>query len=318
MLQMGDVHAIRRMHHVQGHGVRRIARELGLSRNTVRAVLRGDHDSTYTMGVARSRPAVGAHLAAIEALLNREEAEGTRRKQRLTAKRIFVLLREEHGYEGSEATVRRAVRDLRERLGLEQREAYVPLEYDPGVDGQVDFFEADVRIAGEVRRETFLLVRACYSSRQFVRLVPAENQEALFEGLMAAFRHFGGVFHNLWFDNVERQLNLPAVLPHQRILPSGTACLITNVTGVRGRTARQSRPNQTARPAGGGESTLGTGMVPQSSATSNCHLVECGADSPGEGPGRSVGGQTLLIEPGIAEDEHGGGMPVMYTALEGA
>jgi transposase len=138
----------------------------------------------------------------IEALLESEVAEGTRRKQRLTAKRIFLLLREQHGYEGSETSVRRAVRDVREQLGMAQREAFVPLEYEPGVDGQVDFFEADVRIAGEVKTMTFLLVRACYSSRQWVGMVPAENQEGLFEGLMVAFQHFGGVFHDLWFDNL--------------------------------------------------------------------------------------------------------------------
>jgi transposase len=64
-----------------------------------------------------------------------------RRKQRLTAHRIHVLLQEAHGYAGSEVTVRRAVREVRERLGYQQREAFVPLEYEPGVDGQVDFFE---------------------------------------------------------------------------------------------------------------------------------------------------------------------------------
>jgi transposase len=165
-------------------------------------VLRGEHDAVYTGAMPRAKPAAGPYEAEIERLLRAEHEDGTRRKQRLTARRIYVLLRDEHAYSGSEVTVRRAVREIRQRLGYELQEAFVPLVYEPGVDGQVDFFEADVRVGGDVLTHTFLIVRACYSTRHFVCRVPAENQEALFEGLMAAFEHFDGVFHNLWFDNL--------------------------------------------------------------------------------------------------------------------
>lgn len=78
----------------------------------------------------------------------------------------------------------------------------VPLVYQPGIDAQVDFLEDDVDYPGGRRRCFFVLVRACYSTKPFVYHAPAENQEALLEGLEGAFQHFGGVFHHLWFDNL--------------------------------------------------------------------------------------------------------------------
>lgn len=106
MLQMGDIHAIRRLHHVQGWSQRRISRELGIARNTVRAVLRGEHDGKYTQRVPREKPVIGPHLETIRGWLTAEQEGGTWRKQRLTAKRIHDLLVEGHGYAGSRTTPR--------------------------------------------------------------------------------------------------------------------------------------------------------------------------------------------------------------------
>jgi hypothetical protein len=64
---------------------------------------------------------------------------------------------------------------------------------------------------------SFVIVRACYSARQFVSRVPAENQESLFERLMTSFEKAEGVFHNLWFDNLTPAVRL--VLTGRRRLP---------------------------------------------------------------------------------------------------
>jgi transposase len=60
------------------------------------------------------RVAVVPYLRFVEQWLS-EDAEA-RRKQRHTARRIYDRLVEEHGYPGSEVTVRRAVARLRPRL----------------------------------------------------------------------------------------------------------------------------------------------------------------------------------------------------------
>ena len=202
MLKVGDIQVIKTLRYRQGWSIRRISRELKQSRNTVREVLRGETDGAYTLTGPRARPTGDVITPLIKDYLSGELVDDTHRKQRLTAARIEKLLRERHAYHGSSATVRRAVVELRRELEDPLAVAMVPLAYEPGIDAQVDFLEADVDYpAGRVRK-SFLLVRACYSWRAFARSVPAENQEAFFEALMAAFVHFGGVFQHLWFDNL--------------------------------------------------------------------------------------------------------------------
>jgi transposase len=93
------------------------------------------------------------------------------------------------------------VRELKIELRDPLEHAYLPLEYEPGNDAQVDFFEAEDLDRGRIK--TFvLLVRACYSARTFVYAAPNQTQESLMEGLMQAFAFFGGVFPRLWFDNL--------------------------------------------------------------------------------------------------------------------
>lgn len=202
MLEVGDVQSIKRLYYSQRWSKRQIARELGISRNTVRRVLNGAWDGRYTLADARARP-IGDEISPIvRQYLTGELEDETHPKQRLTAARLTELLRENHDYTGSDRTVRRIVSELRPLLADPLSVAMVPLSYEPGIDAQVDFLEADVRCPEGVARKTFLLVRACYSSRCFACRVPAENQEALFESLNASFEFFGGVFQNLWFDNM--------------------------------------------------------------------------------------------------------------------
>jgi transposase len=202
VLQMGDVQAIRYLHHGQGWPKKRIARELRLPVKTVRRALRSESPGEYRLADPRARPITGPIERVIEQLLDTEAKERTQRKQRLTAARIEEILRKQHGFEGGEASVRRAVARVRERLRDPLAEAYVPLAYEPGVDCQVDFLEADVDYPRERQRRHFLLMRACYSGKPFLYHAPDETQEALFDGLLQGFEYFGGVFRHLWFDNL--------------------------------------------------------------------------------------------------------------------
>ncbi|MEE9391884.1 MAG: hypothetical protein V3W41_05200 [Planctomycetota bacterium] len=94
------------------------------------------------------------------------------------------------------AEVRLEIRDALEH-------AYIPLAYDPGRDAQVDFFEGVViGVDGEHEKVHILLMRACYSGRTFAYAAPNQTREALLEGLMQAFEFFGGIFPNIWFDNL--------------------------------------------------------------------------------------------------------------------
>jgi transposase len=186
-----------------GHRIREIARKLGVSRNTVRAYLKGDREpGVYMLKVRRKQPIRDAMRPRVLALLEEEQRSCAPRKQRLTAARIHRIL-ESEGIPGTGRIVSTLVRELKIELRDPLEHAYLPLEYEPGKDAQVDFFEAEVEDLDRGRIKTFvLLVRACYSARTFVYAAPNQTQESLMEGLMQAFAFFGGVFPRLWFDNL--------------------------------------------------------------------------------------------------------------------
>jgi transposase len=202
MLEMSQVLKCKQLY-VQGASMRAIAKELSISRNTVRRYVKGKRQpGEYRMTVRRRQPVRDVIRTQVEALLLAERENGVPRKQRLTAARIHRLLLEQ-GETVSPVTVRRLVSEVK----LSQRDplsyAYLPLGYDAGRDGQVDFFEGVVSDAsGEQSKIFILLVRACYSTRTFAYAAPNQTREALLEGLMRAFEHFGGVFQRLWFDNL--------------------------------------------------------------------------------------------------------------------
>lgn len=203
MLEVDQVHECKRLFG-QRVSVRQIASRMRISRNTVRRYLRGEAvPGVYRLKEPKPRPVMGKVLGTIRELLASERATGVPRKQRLTAARIYRLLRTTHGFTGSDSSVRKLVRGLRVELRDPLEKAFVPLDYDPGVDAQVDFFESVVEYEPGVRSKVFtLLVRPCFSGKVFVYIAPNQTQAALFEGLVRAFDFFGGVFHHLWFDNL--------------------------------------------------------------------------------------------------------------------
>jgi transposase len=187
----------------QGASIRAISKKVGISRTTVRRYLRGEGSpGVYQMQNPRPQPTRDVIRAEVRELLETEQANKTPRKQRLTAARIHRLLVAK-GRGVGDSSVRKLVREVRLDLRDVLEHAYLPLEYEPGVDAQVDFFEgvADDRRLGRVK-VMILLVRACFSGACFAYAAPNQTREALFEGLMRAFEHFGGVFRKVWFDNL--------------------------------------------------------------------------------------------------------------------
>lgn len=69
MLVVETVAKIRREHFGRGKGVKTIARELGLSRNTVRKVLRSGETSFEYERTEQPRPKLGAFTERLEAML---------------------------------------------------------------------------------------------------------------------------------------------------------------------------------------------------------------------------------------------------------
>jgi transposase len=198
MIQVEDREAIRRAYFVEHKSIRAIARELKHSRVVIRAALVDTPTlPQYTRAVSPAAPKLGEHKTHIDELLAASAL--LPRKQRYTAHKIYEALLP-LGYSGSEVSVRRYV--AQQRQPDAKRAVYLPLEFDPGQDAQVDWGEAAVILAGVQVIAQLFVVRLCYSRKLFVRAYPTQRQEAFFDGHVAAFHFFGGVPGRLTYDNL--------------------------------------------------------------------------------------------------------------------
>ena len=136
---------IRRERFVKGKSIKEIVRELKVSRNTVRKVLRSGAISFEYMRTVQPRPKLGSWRADLDRMLSDNEAKPVR--ERLTLIRIFEELRG-LGYAGSYDAVRRYARKWQASRGEAIAEAYVPLSFAPGEAYQFDWSHEVVLING--------------------------------------------------------------------------------------------------------------------------------------------------------------------------
>lgn len=188
---------IRRMYYVEDQSIHQIARVEGRNRVTIRKALSDDPPPRGRPPRKAPMPVFGAYKERVEQLV--QENKHLPRKQRYTAHRIFEIIRQE-GYQGGETTVRTHVA----RLMQETRapDVFLPLEYDPGQDAQIDWGEAVALIAGQRQKVQLFVMRLCFSRRTFAMAFPTQRQECFFFGHVKAFEHFGGVPHRLSYDNL--------------------------------------------------------------------------------------------------------------------
>jgi transposase len=187
---------VRRAVFVEGRSQRAVAREFGLSRETIRKMLQYAVPPGYQRQQPINRPKLGPWVGAIDAILNDDKRRPT--KQRHTAKRIFDRLREEQGFTGGYTIVKDYVRTAT----LSGQEMFVPLVHPAG-EAQVDFGEALVVIAGVEQKAHYLVMDLPHSDDCFVIAFPAETTEAFLEGHVRAFEYFGGVPTRILYDNTK-------------------------------------------------------------------------------------------------------------------
>jgi transposase len=206
MISVEEHETIRRMYYLDHQSGRQIAKTLGISRHTVAKALQAEQAPKYRLSKARPAPQLGSYKARIDELLS--ENARLPRKQHYTAHKIFQLLQQE-GYAGSESSVQGYAVHWRK---TQRRPAtFLPLEFDPGQDAQVDWGEAQAIIAGVSQTVQVFVMRLNYSRRSFVMAFPTQKQEAFFEGHVRAFEHFGGVPRRLSYDNLSTAVKIVMV-----------------------------------------------------------------------------------------------------------
>jgi transposase len=191
---------IRRDREFDGLSTHALARRYGVHRRTVRQALESAVPPERKRPEGRPAPALGAWREWIDQILIADR--DAPRKQRHTAKRIADRLAEEHGVVVAGSTMRDHVRKRRRELGL-AAEAFCEQVHDPGVTAEVDWGEATVSLAGVLTVLGLFLMRSCFSGACFVMAFETQCQQAFFEGHVAAFDFFTGVFATCRYDNLK-------------------------------------------------------------------------------------------------------------------
>ena len=172
--------------HRQGKGIREIARDAGVSRNTVRAVLRGEHDGQYGPRAPRA-----CKLDPYKDYLRDRLTRAGKETLRAT-----VLLREigAMGYRGGITQLKEHLRTLRPAPPIEP---VVRFETPPGEQLQIDF--VDFR-RGPLPLRAFT-AELGYSRYAYVEFTDNERTETLARCLEGALAFFGGVPRQILCDN---------------------------------------------------------------------------------------------------------------------
>lgn len=191
------IHKIKALYD-QGNGlpIRAIARQLGVSRNTVRKYLRMDEAVIAKQQENRTRhKQLDEHRDYIVSLLGQFPD--------LSAVKVLRKIKEKNPeLTVSERTARRYIRGLKETVTLRQRRYYEPVESVPGVQCQVDGGELrGIRIGGAETTVYFVVFVLSYSRLIYVGASPSPIDTATFIHLHdAALRYFGGCPEECVYD----------------------------------------------------------------------------------------------------------------------
>jgi transposase len=194
MRTVDDYAEIRRLHR-SGLSARKIARQLGVGRDTVRHALANPEPMPYTLAQPRPAPTFGAFRAVVDDILVADRTAPP--KQRHTASQIFRRLVAEHQYAGGYDQIRRYLKQQR----LDRRETFIPLAHPPGHRAEADFGHIHVDFPEGRRLVPVLVVTWSYSNCPFALALPTERTEAVLHGLVEALTFFGCVPRELWWDN---------------------------------------------------------------------------------------------------------------------
>ncbi len=249
---------IRREYFVKGKPIKEIVRDVKVSGNTVRKVIRSQATAfTYDRRV-QPMPKLGPWTVELERMLEANETKSKR--ELLTLLRISEAL-EGLGYGGGYDAVRRYAKAWRWRRSASTAPDLCAVGVLAGRGLSVRL-EPRVRGAGGVTTKVKVAhVRLCHSRMFFVRAYPRESQEMVFDAHDRAFRLFQGACRRGIYDNMktavqtvligkERAFNRRFVQMCGHYLVEPTACTPGSGMGRRaGREPGRDHPRSVLHPA---------------------------------------------------------------------
>lgn len=176
-----------------GVPIRQIAEMTGHSRNTVRKVLRGEHELKY-QGTARA-----SKLDPFkEYVQKRYEETG------LSAVRLLLEIRP-MGYEGSIVTLRRFLRPFKKHAKRLSK-VTVRFETPPGKQAQADWAYCGRFQTPEGKRLSIYVFTMvlCFSRMLYLKFTTSMRMKDLIASHQGAFEFFGGIPDEILYDNMKQ------------------------------------------------------------------------------------------------------------------
>jgi transposase len=172
----------------QGYSNRAIARKLGIHRKTVKKYLESKEFPLYR--TEKRKSGLEPYCGVIDGWLGSEDYQATKVHELLT----------HQGYQGSYETVKRYVRQIKEKR---DQIAYVRFETMPGQQAQVDF--ADLQVLGpegQVQTLYLFVMVLGYSRHMYVEFVERCTMTVFLDCHLNAFSYFGGIPCEVLYDNL--------------------------------------------------------------------------------------------------------------------
>jgi len=213
----------------QGCSYRRIARVLGVRRETVRRYVEEERakSATPTLGSEgpespeRDGPGLGAEGGLSAKAADPTLGSGTvpsecepfrdvilaKLEQGLTGQRIWQDLVSDHGFPASYSSVKRFLR----RLGKATPLPFRRMECAPGAEAQVDFGTGAPIVGPDGRRRTSWVLRVVlsHSRKGYSEALSRQQTEPFLRALENAFHDFGGVPKVLVIDQLRAAVKNP-------------------------------------------------------------------------------------------------------------
>ncbi|MCR5475744.1 MAG: IS21 family transposase [Lachnospiraceae bacterium] len=202
MLAMDKVYSIRQLYYEQGKSIAEIIEETGHDRKTIVKYL-DQTDFNLQEPEPEDPEAICPKLDAFKPVIDGWLMEDRKapRKQRHTAHRVFKRLEKEvEGFNCSYRLVAQYVAYRKKQMHLDNKKGFIPLIHHPG-ECQADFGAANFYENSLEHEGKYLVLSFPYSNAGYPQLMYGENAECLMEGMIAIFKHIGGVPTEIWFDN---------------------------------------------------------------------------------------------------------------------
>ena len=185
--------------HYQGWSIRRISREMRMSRRRIRRILVSKsvlRDTTPEQGI-RSKRRRPSKLDPYKEYI----AELLEKYSDITGQRVYELLKEK-GFEGEISIVRVYLKSIRH---VGSKTPIRMVETDPGQRAAHDWSDYNIQFTtkkpGDLTSVTFFSYILGYSRRQYISVVEDKTQKTLLRELIAAFIYLDGVPHEIKSDN---------------------------------------------------------------------------------------------------------------------